>query len=97
MALIEREAAKSLVKKHSASLDRQDWSGRSVLALLEAVPTIDPIRAAGGCRCGECKSYGPGPFGYGCHTMFDGKAAVIPHNPEHFCGDGEPKEMKNDG
>ena len=80
---------------------RQSTVSRPIKAAMEVLintaPTIDPIRAAGGCRCGECKYYGPGPFGYGCNTMFDGRAAVIPHDPDHYCGGGKSREALDDG
>lgn len=87
MPLIKREAAKSLVKKHSASLDRQDWSGRSIIALLEAVPTIDPIRAAGGCRCGDCAAY----EGHICKNTGFYKSET------GWCNDGVSREAQDDG
>lgn len=61
MELIEREAAVKLL----LSLGSRDYRREKgticeavkVISDPEYTPTIAPIRAAGGCRCGECKNY----------------------------------------
>lgn len=60
------------------------------LTLACSAPAIDPIRAAGGCRCGECKHWESieGSNDYCArHETFCSK----------FCGDGEPMEARDDG
>lgn len=52
---------------------------------------------AGGCYCRECEHYGPGPFGYGCHMMFDGRADIIPRKPDDFCSYSELRRAQDDG
>lgn len=55
-----------------------------------SMPTIDPIRAAGGCRCGECKYRESieGSNDYcALHETFCSK----------FCGDGKAREAQDDG
>lgn len=87
MALIERETAIALVKKYSVSLERQDWTGRSVLTLLATVPPVDPIKAAGGCYCRECCRGQEDDAGVmHCHKFH------IHKKPDGFCSDGEPRE-----
>lgn len=57
---------------------------------IENVPTIDPVRAAGGCRCGECKHavYRHWANKYECK-----KVQGLMNFSDHFCGYGEPEEF----
>lgn len=66
------------------------------LFLLCSTPTIDPIRAAGGCRRGECK--------YWADTDDDGHGLGVCENSpgwnchrNDFCSYGEPREVQEDG
>lgn len=65
---------------------------------IESAPAIDPIRAAGGCRCGECKHYNEfrtkrkKQIMRLCCRM--GKYDMeYPVKPDDFCSYGEPKEI----
>lgn len=68
---------------------------------LQYLPTIDPIHAAGGCRCGECRHrtwYAPE---YGCgnpkapwYRQDDDMPVLI--KPNDFCSYGEPREAQDD-
>ena len=57
----------------------------AVVRLLLAQPTIDPIHAAGGCYCRECrslyKSIDPfnGHVSYKCSNSYGLKGNVLPH------------------
>nr|DAD62550.1 MAG TPA: HIGH-POTENTIAL IRON-SULFUR PROTEIN FROM ECTOTHIORHODOSPIRA TRANSFER(IRON-SULFUR PROTEIN).8A [Caudoviricetes sp.] len=61
-------------------------------SLVEKAPTIDPVKAAGGCRCGECKHYAPGTE-MPCASM-DG---LVEPDEDGFCSYGEPREAQDDG
>ena len=87
MALIERETAIALVKKYSVSLERQDWTGRSVLTLLATVPPAPTIDAAPVVHCRECRRGQEDDAGImHCHKFH------IHKKPDGFCSDGEPRE-----
>ena len=55
MRLGDLDRIKQDVQDNNAkNYDKQDWTSRQVATLLEGAPTIDPVRAAGGCYCREC-------------------------------------------
>lgn len=60
----------------------------TVQQYIDCSPTIDPIRAAGGCRCGECQHHGAvdGPMRQ-CDITDD----------NDFCSYGEPREAQDNG
>lgn len=62
---------------------------------IKKAPTIDPVHAAGGCYCRECK-HGYERVGrkpYGCYLH--GKSGITLHEPNDFCSDGEPEEAQD--
>ena len=67
------------------------------LELIEGAPTIDPIKAAGGCYCGEC-CFGRKP---NSADMQDGYVYCQQQSKykelDAFCSDGEPREAPDDG
>ena len=64
---------------------------------LDNLPTIDPLRAAGGCYCRECR-FGRRP---NSPDMQDGYVYCQQQSKykelEDFCSDGEPREAQDDG
>lgn len=65
--------------------------------MVESAPTIDPIRAAGGCRCGECKHLVDCAK---CYTPFGARLPsqeCIIVDSDDFCSYGEPREAQGDG
>lgn len=72
------------------------WNG--IINIINDAPTIDPIRAAGGCRCGECERcdgfYGPG--------IERGEVGIctMTYNvvePDGWCKWGKLREAQDDG
>lgn len=64
----------------------------SAAYVVNKAPTIDPVHAAGGCRCEECKYaiYRRWADKYEC-----GKVRGLMNFSDHFCGYGEPKEAQD--
>lgn len=63
------------------------------LSLFCSAPTIDAIRAAGGCRCGECKWYEANGI---CGWTSTASTKNL-RDEDDFCSDGEPREVQDDG
>ena len=75
---------------------------------LQYLPTIDPIKAAGGCYCRECRSY---VDAYGSGRMmcmrpirtedYSETGCMFPleidTKEDDFCSYGEPREAQDDG
>ena len=59
-------------------------------SLVEKAPTIDPIKAAGGCYCRECR--------YSRKCSIEDKIALLNSDQEEdvppFCSYGKPKEVQ---
>lgn len=85
MSLIEREA----LKKHALYLHGFGKYKYVPLKVIDAAPTIDPIRAAGGCRCGECKHHKPIDY-CGLHRTSGWLS-------DRHCSYGEAREAQDDG
>lgn len=70
------------------------------LALVCSAPAVDPIRAAGGCRCGECrhgrKSADALEFD-GVTPLCECGYMTLPHRWYEHCSWGEPREAQEDG
>lgn len=56
---------------------------------LDNLPTIDPIKAAGGCYCRECKRSSGGALG---GYLWCGSRDIV--QPDDFCSKGKPKEVQ---
>lgn len=56
-----------------------------MVSQIESAPTIDPVHAAGGCYCRECKYYN------GCGLCELHTTRIGGHD---FCSYGEPKEQE---
>lgn len=58
-------------------------------------PTIDPVHAAGGCYCRECKYYKPYEFpesGNIIYQCYNSSASYLEeHKPNDFCSKGAKK------
>lgn len=83
--LISREAMKKLFA-------RVEWrdkaDGEATICMIETAPTIDPVHAAGGCYCSECKFWD----GYGrCEPPENGLIREYTR-PNDFCSYGERRE-----
>lgn len=86
MALIEREAAKA---KKVYCEDRHEYV--VPVAELDWLPTIDPVHAAGGCYCRECKQ-SRAEHGYLWCLWHS-----VQKQPNGFCDEGKPREGQDDG
>ena len=96
MELIEREAAIAKVEPD------EYYHSNEVKAMLEELPTIDPIKAAGGCYCRECKHFdttGFAPDPYNPTELQMGWCAINRREKQacKWCSDGEPREAQDDG
>lgn len=90
MRLGDLDRIKQDVQDNNAkNYDKQDWTSRQVATLLEGAPTIDPVRAAGGCYCREC-CFGRKPR---AEDMQDGYVYCQEQSKykeiDSFCSDGE--------
>lgn len=62
-----------------------------VRSMIHSAPTIDPVKAAGGCRCGECRHRNE--HGHCAHPRHE----ILPTTyPNDFCSYGEPREAQDD-
>ena len=65
--------------------------------LIDNAPTIDPVHAAGGCYCRECR-FGRKPR---AEDMQDGYVYCQEQSKykelDDFCSGGEPNEVQEDG
>lgn len=102
MALIERETIRRELLSLTYYGDGDYYIGReaerdAIIDHLNEQPTIDPIRAAGGCRCGECR-----------HSAYDAErnkrwcnrdlgCREIKADGSGFCDLGVPREAQGDG
>lgn len=85
MELIEREAAIAKVEHD------EYYHSNEVRAMLEDLPTIDPIHAAGGCYCRECKQWGEDGR---CEPRENGLIREYTKSTD-FCSYGEPREAQD--
>lgn len=60
---------------------------------INELPTIDPIKAAGGCYCRECRYWGEDGR---CEPCENGLIREYTR-PTDFCSYGEPREAQDDG
>lgn len=86
MELIEREAVTAALTTKGITKNMR------VHKLVLSAPTIDPIHAAGGCYCRECKYRND--HGHCAHPRHE----ILPTTyPNDFCSYGEPREAQGDG
>lgn len=73
--------------------------------MIKSRPTIDPIKAAGGCRCGECKfAAQDGAYQYpgqsdthvNCTRYLTSAHSVLIKPKDGFCDNGKPREAQDD-
>ena len=86
MRLIDADELKKQLKKLPMM---SNWGEAFILLLIDEQPTIDPVYAAGGSYCQECKKAKPGGAGY----VWCGKKAM-PLNG--FCSEGKRKEDEHE-
>jgi len=61
----------------------------ALLGIINSAPTIDPIHAAGGCYCRECRYYDE----FDCPASSNGYTYLW----VKYCGYGKPREAQDDG
>ena len=61
----------------------------ALLGIINSAPTIDPIHAAGGCYCRECRYYDE----FDCPASSNGYTNLW----VKYCGYGKPREAQDDG
>lgn len=105
MALVEKEALKATFKRVKWP---SDADGLAAVQLVSTAPTIDPIHAAGGCYCRECKNY-VNAYGSGlmmcmrpiCAEDYSETGYMYPleidTKKDDFCSYGELREVQDDG
>ena len=64
-----------------------------VRSMIHSAPTIDPVKAAGGCYCGECKWYEAN----GICRLTSSETTVNLREKNDSCNYGEAREAQNEG
>lgn len=64
---------------------------------IEAAPAVNPVHAAGGCYCWECKHYEKCTTLYGEDMVCTNQGYMrVAKRPDDFCSRGEKKEGEED-
>lgn len=74
-----------LIRKGETHLDTLAESFTEADRVIRALPTIDPVHAAGACYCRECRNYNKPRLGWCSHHMDR-------ENPDDFCSWGKRRE-----
>ena len=118
MRLGDFDAAKSLLLNYYPCVNentaKHNYMGDTLMSYevadmiedcIENTPTIDPIKAAGGCRCGECKfAAQDGAYQYpgqsdthvNCTRYLTSAHSVLIKPKDGFCDNGKPREAQDD-
>lgn len=83
--------AQDVRENNTGNYDKQDWTSSQVVTLLENAPTIDPVRATGGCYCRECRyAQYPDSPNIICEKFYGAGS------PDGFCYWGQQKEAAHE-
>ena len=83
--------AQDVRENNTGNYDKQDWTSSQVVILLENAPTIDPVQAAGGCYCRECRyAQYPDSPNIICEKFYGAGS------PDGFCYWGQQKEAAHE-
>ena len=74
-----------LIRKGETHLDTLAEGFTEADRVIRALPTIDPVHAAGACYCRECRNYNKPRLGWCSHHMDR-------ENPDDFCSYGQRRE-----
>lgn len=74
-----------LIRKGETHLDTLAEGFTEADRVIRALPTIDPVHAAGACYCRECRNYNKPRLGWCSHHMDR-------ENPDDFCIYGKRRE-----
>ena len=74
-----------LIRKGETHLDTLAEGFTEADRVIRALPTIDPVHAAGACYCRECRTYNKPRLGWCSHHMDR-------ENPDDFCSWGKRRE-----
>mgnify|MGYP001636756493 FL=1 len=74
-----------LIRKGETHLDTLAEGFTEADRVIRALPTIDPVHAAGACYCRECRNYNKPRLGWCSHHMDR-------ENPDDFCSWGQRRE-----
>lgn len=74
-----------LIRKGETHLDTLAEGFTEADRVIRALPTIDPVHAAGACYCWECRNYNKPRLGWCSHHMDR-------ENPDDFCSWGKRRE-----
>lgn len=74
-----------LIRKGETHLDTLAEGFTEADRVIRALPTIDPVHAAGACYCRECRNYNKPRLGWCSHHMDR-------ENPDDFCSWGKRRE-----
>lgn len=68
------------------------WNG--VVGIINNAPTIDPLKAIGGCRCGECKYHAHDEEydKHWCNLALSCRQVKV----DGYCDQGKPKEADHE-
>ena len=83
-------------KQYKGSTGIERNCNRNFLDLICDAPTIDPVHAAGGCYCRECKHWTGIALGMRCKLYSFPPNAWVYSNPDGFCNRGQRKEAAHD-
>lgn len=90
MRLIDADALLAF-EKFDAQIE--EHTEKDVLMIIQTAPTIDPVHAAGGCYCRECKWYDSDT---GVCWWTSTSTVKNLRDEDNFCSDGEAREAKDD-
>ena len=74
-----------LIRKGETHLDTLAEGFTEADRVIRALPTIDPVHAAGACYCRECRNYNKPRLEWCSHHMDR-------ENPDDFCSYGQRRE-----
>ena len=76
--------------------DDEFWGFAVPVEEIDKAPTIDPVHAAGGCYCRECKHWTGIALGMRCKLYSFPPNAWVYSKPDDFCSRGQRKEADHE-
>lgn len=76
--------------------DDECWGFAVPVEEIDKAPTIDPVHAAGGCYCRECKHRTGIALGMRCKLYSFPPNAWVYSKPDDFCSRGQRKEADHE-
>ena len=88
MRLIDADAVLNF-ERFDLEVTGEEHTANDILMMIQTAPTIDPVHAAGGCYCRECRHKDTNVC-----PAFDGPMRRTSLRIKH-CSEGEPKEAQD--